>query len=403
MSNSSVKSSREPSDEFLESDPARETKQIDAKPTPTPPPNESEFTSGPESTQADFNVTSNPNPALKKLVDARLMQASQANSQAQSHSAELLLSCPKCGADRVAKSRVVGKDIWRIRLMPSRPYRCLRCYNRFWHREAFMADKRRVRFWVLLLMTIASVVTWQLISPSQDPQTAPAATDLDEPSTTVIESATNARQKESSGSSRQLVKDMKFEPPRRAESEASELRNAGLSDTEIGLRLLTVKSPEVTSNAAISKDQTLDEPPPTTLARTAELETKLKQAKLNRAAELQKQQLRLAILKTIESWRQSWSSGDVERYLEFYDTQFKPQSGISMQLWETQRRTRVNPSRDISVAIADAQVAIDPTGESATVTFKQVYNASNYQEASRKELRLNKRLNQWYIELEREL
>lgn len=68
------------------------------------------------------------------------------------------LVCPKCDALKIVKSRSKGLDGLFMRFIPRRPYRCLRCYYRFWAAEAFMNDKRRLWSWTVVLVVSGLII-----------------------------------------------------------------------------------------------------------------------------------------------------------------------------------------------------------------------------------------------------
>jgi len=68
------------------------------------------------------------------------------------------LACPKCNALKIVKSRSKGLDGLIMRFIPRRPYRCLRCYHRFWAVEDFFRDNRRLWSWSVVIITCGLLV-----------------------------------------------------------------------------------------------------------------------------------------------------------------------------------------------------------------------------------------------------
>ncbi len=69
------------------------------------------------------------------------------------------LVCPKCDALKIVKSRSKGFDGLFMRFIPRRPYRCLRCYYRFWAAEDFMSDRRRLWSWTIVVIAGALLIS----------------------------------------------------------------------------------------------------------------------------------------------------------------------------------------------------------------------------------------------------
>ena len=63
-----------------------------------------------------------------------------------------VLTCPACHADKIAKSRVQGLEKLLILFISRRPYQCLRCYHRFWHREK--VKNGMFRFLILIFLAV---------------------------------------------------------------------------------------------------------------------------------------------------------------------------------------------------------------------------------------------------------
>jgi hypothetical protein len=76
---------------------------------------------------------------------------------------------------------------------------------------------------------------------------------------------------------------------------------------------------------------------------------------------------------------------DINQYVNFYATDFKPEDGVTYELWVTQRRSRIASSRDVEVKLTEIQVI--PSFDEPDVfetTFIQHFKSKNYRERSRK-------------------
>ena len=99
----------------------------------------------------------------------------------------------------------------------------------------------------------------------------------------------------------------------------------------------------------------------------------------------------------VTAWAGAWSARDVERYLGFYATGFKPDSGMSRSAWENQRRQRLTGSRSIVVGVRDLRIEPESSGR-VVVRFAQDYAADAYREAATpKKLLLVREAGGWRI------
>ena len=99
----------------------------------------------------------------------------------------------------------------------------------------------------------------------------------------------------------------------------------------------------------------------------------------------------------IEQWRSSWETGDVQAYLRKYDPSFKPANGLSIDEWESQRVTRVTPSKKIKLSLSAFEMSFSENFAKAQVEFQQAYSAGAYSETSTKQLVLLKVAGNWKI------
>ena len=323
------------------------------------------------------------------------------------HAERSALLCPKCGATKVAKSRAQGSDQLFMRFIPRRPYRCLRCYHRFWHREKFFADKRRLSSWIYVIAGLALI----LLLKTQF-QGAPSEPSLQQAQFSQADDPPNIAPTASSGQRQANV--FKRGP-------ASPQTDNAESQLQPAVDLTDDAKRDLIENLDFSKPQSIDQRLPA--VSSDELKRRLVEAKIKaQATEIASQQklasldsavrvqpaeqlslLKLDINHRIEQWRKAWEAGDGQQYLEFYAEKFIPGKSITRQLWRQQRLNRVVPGRNIQLTLSAFEVEFSNDNAQAKVTFDQLYQSNNFIENSRKELMLGKQGDQWLIVSEREL
>jgi len=302
------------------------------------------------------------------------------------------LSCPKCAATKIARSRPQGLDNLSIRFLPRRPYRCMHCYHRFWYRESFTADKRRLWSWALLVVAIALVVALSLQTSSRPSSIASGfstkqssildtRTSLPGKTNSITELGNSGEAKLSNVEKRDLMESMEFlYPPTNNRSPVSE--------AELKRQVVAAKQKEMVvqkisqQKQAVLSDQLRAQP--------AEIQSLLK----------------TDISYRVEQWRSAWQSGNSKRYLDFYDASYLPainDSGkkISRKSWRQQRIARVVPEKQIQLNLSSFRVKFSDNNAQAVVSFNQEYRSNNYKDVSRKELTFTLRDEQWYIIAER--
>lgn len=299
------------------------------------------------------------------------------------------LSCPKCAATKIAKSRPKGFDNLLIRFLPKRPYRCMHCYHRFWYQEKFTADQRRVWSWALLVGAIAMLVLlYQQSSSRQNTHATKYLTSESSsakvPSQLVVERNSSAQRVNTSETilsnleKRDLIEKLDFRRP----------LTAPVSEVELKRELAVAKQQEKViqkinqQKRATLSDQTRSEP--------AEAQSLLKTELSYR----------------VEQWRSAWQRGNSKQYLDFYDPSFSPVSNdtgnpVSLEAWREQRIARVMPDKSIQLKLTRFQVEFANNNTQAVVSFDQEYQSKSYKDISRKELTLTSRGDQWYIVAER--
>jgi tetratricopeptide (TPR) repeat protein len=105
------------------------------------------------------------------------------------------------------------------------------------------------------------------------------------------------------------------------------------------------------------------------------------------------------VLKAVQGWASAWSQKDVDTYLAFYATDFKPPRGESRAQWEQSRKQRISAPKRIHVAIQAPKVTVK--GDSAVVSFRQHYESDALQSNSSKTLVMVRADGKWRIVEER--
>jgi L,D-transpeptidase YnhG len=101
------------------------------------------------------------------------------------------------------------------------------------------------------------------------------------------------------------------------------------------------------------------------------------------------------VKQSVEAWARAWSQKNMTAYLGAYDNSFTPPGGMSRKAWEKDRTDRIVYKSKITVNLRNVQVKV--TGNQATVTFLQSYQADQLNVSGRKTLKWVKRGNDWRI------
>lgn len=104
------------------------------------------------------------------------------------------------------------------------------------------------------------------------------------------------------------------------------------------------------------------------------------------------------VLNRVNGWAKAWASQDVKGYLGYYSEEFAPPKGLSRKAWADERRARIEGKGRIRVEVNAPQVAI--AGDTAKVTFQQVYESDRLSANSRKTLHMVKHGGKWQIKQE---
>ena len=97
----------------------------------------------------------------------------------------------------------------------------------------------------------------------------------------------------------------------------------------------------------------------------------------------------------VQAWAKAWSSKDMDGYLGAYAKNFTTPKNQARSAWEQERRARIVGKSRISVKVSD--MVAKTSGNTATVKFRQTYDADALQTSSRKTLELTKVGDRWLI------
>lgn len=101
------------------------------------------------------------------------------------------------------------------------------------------------------------------------------------------------------------------------------------------------------------------------------------------------------IEQAVQAWAKAWSNKDMNAYLGSYAKNFDTPKNLPRKAWEEERRERIMGKSRISVKVSD--ITTKSNGNSATVKFRQTYDADALSTSSRKTLELNKAGDRWLI------
>ena len=103
-----------------------------------------------------------------------------------------------------------------------------------------------------------------------------------------------------------------------------------------------------------------------------------------------------AVTDVITQWSNSWSTKDVNGYIESYAPEFKPSKGLSRNAWEEGRKKRLSSPTFIKITLSN--ISINFRGENlAKVSFEQEYQSDTYRDKVNKEITLKMIDNEWLI------
>jgi len=182
------------------------------------------------------------------------------------------------------------------------------------------------------------------------------------------------------------------------------------------LRLEPGKSQlELTELAALQmQPQTESQPAPKTQSSTARLQPSSGKASTGVELTLSDQNAATAptssdnsipafnedeIITTLQGWAAAWSEQSADVYFVFYADDYHP-PGKSRDSWQQDRRKRLKKPRWIQIGLKDIEVK-PINNKEAQVELIQVYRASNYQDRTKKQLKLRQTPDGWRIIAER--
>jgi murein L,D-transpeptidase YafK len=100
----------------------------------------------------------------------------------------------------------------------------------------------------------------------------------------------------------------------------------------------------------------------------------------------------------IYEWKNAWENKELERYISYYDKNFKSR-GMDLRRWK-KHRNRVNMNNaTIQVDIRNMKIK-SVSNESASVSFKQHYRADSYRDEGIKKILLVRKGKDWKIRTE---
>ncbi|GAA5784954.1 hypothetical protein GCM10007860_30240 [Chitiniphilus shinanonensis] len=109
-----------------------------------------------------------------------------------------------------------------------------------------------------------------------------------------------------------------------------------------------------------------------------------------------------ALQMQVFNWASAWAAKDVNRYLAFYGSSFKPENAVSRDAWEAERVARLTVPSNVRVEIHGFTVT-KKSANAAEVKFVQAYETGSYRDRVTKTMVLMPENNQWKIVRERVL
>jgi tetratricopeptide (TPR) repeat protein len=105
------------------------------------------------------------------------------------------------------------------------------------------------------------------------------------------------------------------------------------------------------------------------------------------------------VVRTLTAWAKAWSDKDVNAYLAFYASDFRPPGGATRAAWEKARRERISKPKSIHVAVANPKVSFTDATH-AKASFKQSYHSDSIRNHTGKTVELVKSGAKWLIQQE---
>ena len=101
------------------------------------------------------------------------------------------------------------------------------------------------------------------------------------------------------------------------------------------------------------------------------------------------------VRQALQTWARAWSQKNMAAYLGAYDKSFTPPDGMTRKAWEKDRTERIMYKSKITINLSNVQIKV--SGQTATATFVQRYQADQLNVSGRKTLKFVKRGNDWQI------
>jgi hypothetical protein len=167
------------------------------------------------------------------------------------------------------------------------------------------------------------------------------------------------------------------------------------SEPEVITKSVKTEKPEP---EVITKSVETEKSEPIVVTKTVEPEVKEKPIPCPTNNIQSKMQETINITTAIDTWSKSWSSMDVNAYLDNYSSNFKPSKGLSLSAWKKQRKKRLKKE---FIKIDISNISIEFTAcKKAKVTFDQKYESPGYKDHTKKMLLFEKMDSRWLIQKE---
>lgn len=101
------------------------------------------------------------------------------------------------------------------------------------------------------------------------------------------------------------------------------------------------------------------------------------------------------IQQTLTRWAQAWSKQNTQEYFRQYSDKFRPRLGLALLSWRAQRTQRLRQPKFIKIELS--QIDIQLLGNTAKVTFKQLYQSDQFTDTVAKLLELKNEHGNWHI------
>lgn len=348
-------------------------------------------------------------------------------------------TCPNCKDEDTARSRNKGIDGLVKLVLPLHPRRCMMCYTRFWSWNSRSQSLKQLAVWAAV---IAILIAFNgLIKPLA--QKAPSAQQfaaIEETKRLPEENASKVDKAIAEPAVTQIAPGVSDSYPTTVNSATKVAQTSDTRPTvkrsdrktmsvgELSIAKLIEKRDSGESTQTKPVDQqtgektepqksvvsAVEEPGSATVASQAKpnddgnnvakvvadqqasaVQGVVNQEVLNKAVESAKR--RWLVFRLLNSWRTAWQSKNLPVYFDSYSPGFQPNGGLSVDRWQEQRRQRINKPEWIKIAVVGPKVTFADGFDKAYIDFEQQYEASNYQDRSRKRLTLEFADGRWLI------